>query len=184
MESQTKYYTKTAQWLHWIMAIIFISVWVIGFYSGNFLSWETDSDLRGSMIDLHKNIATTIILLIVVRIGWRFTHPTPKLPDTMSPVMKSFAHLAHLALYLMLIALPITGCLYSWTAGHSAPFIYLFEIPRLVQPNPELSELAHAVHVYVSWFAGLLIFGHILAAIKHHFIDRDNVLRSMTRQSD
>ncbi|WP_151976504.1 cytochrome b [Acinetobacter soli] len=182
MESQKKYYTKTAQWLHWIMALIFISAWIIGFYSGNFLSWETEGDLRGNMIDLHKNIATTLIFLIVIRICWRFTHPTPKLPDTMSFAMKRFAHFAHLALYLMLIALPITGCLYSWTAGHPAPVLYLFEIPRLVQPNHELSEFAHTIHVYVSWFASLLIVGHILAALKHHFIDKDDVLRSMTSQ--
>ncbi len=68
MESQKKYYTRTAQWLHWIMALIFISAWIIGFYSGNFLSWETKGDLRGNMIDLHKNIATTLIFLIVIRI--------------------------------------------------------------------------------------------------------------------
>lgn len=79
---KVQYYTRTAQWLHWIMAIIFIAAWLIGFYSGNFLSYEVDSSFKGDVITLHKNIATTIIFLLVVRIFWRYTHPAPELPDT------------------------------------------------------------------------------------------------------
>ena len=54
----------------------------------------------------------------------------------------------------MLLALPITGCLFSWSAGHPAPVLYLFEIPRLVQDNPELLAIIKPVHIYLSWFAG------------------------------
>ena len=118
----------------------------------------------------------------MIRLFWRYTHPVTQLPDTMSPLMKVLAHLGHLALYLMLLALPITGCLFSWSAGHPAPVLYLFEIPRLVQDNPELLAIIKPVHIYLSWFAGFLVIGHIIAALKHHFIDQDHVLRSMTRQ--
>lgn len=182
--SKPQYYTRTAQVLHWLMAIIFIVAWMIGFYSGNFLSYATDGAFKGDVITLHKNIATTIIFLVVIRIFWRYTHPVPALPDSMSPTMKTFAHLGHLALYLILVALPITGCLFSWTAGHPAPVLYLFNLPTLLQPNPELMAIFKPIHVYLSWIAGFVVVGHILAAIKHHFIDKDNVLRSMTRQSD
>lgn len=181
-QSQSPYYTRTAQWLHWIMAIIFILAYAIGFYSGNFLSYEVDGSFKGSVITLHKNIATVIIFLVIIRIFWRYTHPVPKLPDNMSPMMKTFAHLGHLALYFMLLALPITGCLFSWSAGHPAPVLYLFEIPRLVEANDDLLYIVKPLHIYLSWAAGLLLIGHILAALKHHFIDKDNVLRSMTRQ--
>lgn len=176
------YYTRTAQYLHWIMAIIFIAAWLIGFYSGNFLSYEVDGSFKGSVITLHKNIATIIIFLLVVRIFWRYTHPVPQLPNTMSPFMKKMAHLGHLALYLMLIALPVTGCLFSWSAGHPAPVLYWFEIPRLVDKNPELLAIVKPLHIYLSWAAGVLLLGHIAAALKHHFIDKDHVLISMTRQ--
>ena len=134
------------------------------------------------MITLHKNIATTIIFLVVIRIFWRYTHPVPQLPDSMLPMMKTLAHVGHFLLYLMLLALPITGCLFSWSAGYPAPVLYLFEIPRLIQDNPELLAIVKPLHIYLSWFAGLLIAGHILAAIKHHVIDKDNVLLSMLRQ--
>ena len=177
-----KYYSRTAQFLHWIMAIIFIAAWLIGFYSGNFLSYEVDGSFKGDVISLHKNIATVIIFLFVVRIFWRYTHPVPKLPDSMSPFMQKMAHLGHLALYFMLIALPVTGCFYSWSAGHPAPVLYLFEIPRLVDKNPELLAIIKPLHIYLSWAVSLLLVGHIAAALKHHFIDKDHVLLSMTRQ--
>ncbi len=179
MNNTSLYYTRTAQVLHWLMAIIFIAAWIIGFYSGNFLSYEADGSFKGDVIKLHKNIATTLIFLIVIRIFWRYTHPVPKLPDAMSPLMQKLAHLGHLALYFMLLALPITGCLFSWSAGHPAPVLYLFEIPRMVQANPELLAIVKPLHIYLSWAAGLLLIGHVLAALKHHFIDRDHVLKSM-----
>ena len=178
----SQYYTRTAQILHWVMAIIFIAAWAIGFYSGNFLSYDVDGPFKGDVITLHKNIATTIIFLLIIRILWRYTHPAPKLPDTMSPTMKTLAHIGHLFLYVILVALPVTGCLFSWSAGHPAPVLYLFEIPRLVQDNPELLAVVKPLHIYISWFAGFLIVGHVLAALKHHFVDKDNILNSMTKQ--
>ncbi|WP_406741507.1 cytochrome b [Acinetobacter lanii] len=182
MSNNTQYYTRTAQVLHWLMALIFIVAWIIGFYSGNFLSYDADGSFKGQVITLHKNIATTIIFLVAIRIFWRYTHPAPKLPDSMSPTMQKAAHAGHLILYMMLIAMPVTGCLYSWSAGHPAPVLYLFEIPRMVQDNPELLAVVKPLHVYLSWTVGLLIVGHVLAALKHHFIDRDHILRSMTQQ--
>lgn len=184
MNNTSKYYTRTAQWLHWLMAIIFIVAYIIGFYSGNFLSYESDGSFKGDIITLHKNIASVIIFLVIIRIFWRYTHPTPELPETMSPTMKKMAHFGHLALYLILLTLPITGCLFSWSAGHPVPVLYLFDIPRLIEPNDDLLMIVKPLHIYISWAAGLLLIGHIGAALKHHFIDKDNVLRSMMRQKD
>ena len=182
MQKNSEYYTRTAQLLHWVMALIFIAAWIIGFYSGNFLSYDVNGSFKGSVITLHKNIATVIIFLFVVRILWRYTHPAPKLPENMSAPMKVAAHLGHLALYFMLIALPITGCLFSWSAGYPAPVLYLFDLPALIEPNPNVTAIMKPLHIYLSWAVGFLIIGHVLAALKHHFIDKDNVLNSMTKQ--
>ena len=164
------------------MAIIFIVVWIIGFYSGQFLSYDVDGSVKGGTITLHKNIATILIFLLIIRIFWRYTHPVPDLPDSMSTQMKFLAHVAHLMIYILLIALPVTGCLFSWSAGHPVPVIYLFELPRLVDANPEFLKIIKPLHIYISWFAGALILGHIAVALKHHFIDKDNVLLSMIKQ--
>ena len=182
MNNSKQYYTCTAQIIHWLMAIIFILAWIVGFYSGNFLSYEVDGSFKGDVITFHKNIATTIIFLVVVRIFWRYTHPTPQLPETMSPTMKKLAHAGHLALYFVLLALPITGCLYSWSVGYPAPVLYLFDLPALIGENPAVTAIVKPLHIWISWAAGLLLVVHVLAALKHHFIDKDNVLNSMTKQ--
>ena len=182
MKTSSPYYSRTAQMLHWVMAIIFIVAWLIGFYRGNFLSYEVDGSFKGDVITLHKNIATTIIFLVVIRIFWRYTHPAPQLPDNMSPLMKTMAHFGHLALYFMLLALPITGCLYSWSLGYPAPVLYLFDLPVLIAKNPAVTAIVKPLHIWISWAAGLLLVGHIAAALKHHFIDKDNVLKSMLQQ--
>ncbi|MBF7694848.1 cytochrome b [Acinetobacter rathckeae] len=179
MSARPQYYTRTAQLLHWLMAFIFITAWFIGFYSGNFLSYATDGSFKTTMITAHKNIATPILFLIVIRIFWRYTHLTPSLPQSMSKPMKSIAHVIHWVLYLILVMLPITGCLFSWSAGYPAPVLYLFNLPTLIEPNKHLMAIIKPIHIYLSWFAGLLIVGHILAALQHHFIDKDNVLKSM-----
>lgn len=75
--SSSQYYTRTAQILHWVMAIIFITAWVIGFYSGNFLSYDADGSFKGDVITLHKNIATTIIFLVVIRLFLALHPPSP-----------------------------------------------------------------------------------------------------------
>lgn len=152
------------------------------FYSGNFLSYEVDGSFKGDVISLHKNIATTIIFLLVVRIFWRYTHPAPSLPESMSPRMKTLAHAGHLALYFMLIALPLTGCLYSWSLGYPAPVLYLFNLPPLIAENSAVTAIVKPLHIWLSWAVGILLVGHIAAAFKHHFIDKDHVLKSMTQQ--
>lgn len=174
-----QYYSRGARYLHWIMALIFIVAWLIGFYSGNFLSYTQDGSYKGDVITLHKNIATTLIFLVVVRIFWRYTHPVPALPDSISPLMKKAAQVGHFLLYLMLIALPLSGCLFSWSAGHPAPVLYLFNIPQLVQPDDALLAIVKPAHIYLSWFAGLMVAGHVLMALKHHLIDKDGILQSM-----
>ena len=175
-----EHYHPVSRFMHWLMAAIFIIAWAIGFYSTEFMTYGVDAN-KGSVITLHKNIASTILFLVVIRIFWRYTHPAPKLPNTMSPGMKKLAHFAHYVLYFLLLAIPISGCIFSWSAGHPVPVLYSFEIPRLMAENKELVKYARPVHEYLSLFAGVVVVGHILAALKHHFIDKDNVLRSMLK---
>lgn len=171
-------YTLTAKILHWLMAAIFIFVWCVGFYTDHFIASDTDPSIP-TLIGLHKNIATTIIFLFCIRLFWRYTHPAPELPDTMSKGMKRIAHIAHILLYIVLIAMPITGCLFSWSANHHVPVLYLFNLPDLIQANPKLEDIVAPIHIYLSWIVAIMIVGHIAAALKHRFIDKDNVLRSM-----
>lgn len=172
-------YTLTAKILHWLMAAIFIFVWCIAFYSDHLVFGTNTDNLQHTLIGLHKNIATTVIFLFLIRIFWRYTHPAPQLPNTMSPIMKKSAHIMHVILYLVLIFMPVTGCLLSWSAGYQAPVLYLFNLPSLINANPELKAVLKLTHVYLSWVVGIMVVGHIASALKHRFIDKDNVFKSM-----
>ncbi len=174
-------YNLVAKILHWVMAIIIIAAWFIGFYSANFLSYADLNSGKFGMVTLHKQIATTVMFLIVLRIVWRLTHATPDLPETMSPLVKLAAHLGHIALYILMIAVPISGWFFSSSAGYGAPVAGLFELPPLIEKSDD-AELATfgAIHTYLTWALGLVVLGHVAMALKHQFIDKDGTLEKMT----
>lgn len=178
MDHMKHSYTLTAKILHWLMAAIFIFVWCVGFYTDHFISSGTDP-LIPTLMGLHKNIASTLIFLFFIRVFWRYTHPAPELPNTLSSTLKAMTHIMHIALYIVLILMPVTGCLLSWSAGRTVPVLYLFNLPNIIQTNPEFKAIIKPTHIYLSWIVGVMVIGHIAAALKHHLIDKDNVFKSM-----
>jgi FMN-dependent NADH-azoreductase len=129
---------------------------------------------------LHKAIASTVLFLTALRIVWRITHPTPPLPATMSPAMQKAAHLGHYALYaIALIALPLSGWMWSSVADKPVMMLGFIHLPMLVAPAPEYYDTAKLIHRSIAWSFGLVVLGHIAAALKHHFVDKDDVLQSM-----
>lgn len=174
-------YTATAKALHWLMAAIWITAWILGFCAVYLR--ETLNPHHGLTLT-HKALASTLLFLIVLRVAWRLTHPAPALPDTMSPAMKRVAGLGHLALYaLALLALPVSGWLWSSVAGKPILVLGLFTLPPLTAPAKEWYDQAKLLHVTLAWGMGAMVLGHVLVALKHHFIDRDGILRGMLPRS-
>jgi cytochrome b561 len=98
----------------------------------------------------------------------------------MSPLMQRGAIVGHILLYAVaLIALPLSGWYWSSVADKPIVVAGLFVLPSLVNPDPELYDLAKYVHTWTAWFCGALIGGHVLVALKHHFVDKDDVLDGM-----
>lgn len=170
-------YTKTAKFVHWTMALIWILVWCMGmlavygreFFNPNYI-----------LTYWHKAIASTLLFLVVIRIIWRLTHTPPALPNSMSAMMQKAAKSGHLVLYLLaLLALPISG--WFWSSVHGSPIMVLglFELPPLTTKNPDLYSTAKTIHFTLAFTCAAIVAGHILIALKHHFIDRDSVLASM-----
>ena len=165
-------YTPIAKLLHWLIAIMWIAVWIIGVICvyGNY--W--------GIFPWHKGIATAMLGLVIIRILWRLTHKPPALPDTMSNHAKQMAKLGHIVLYFFaLLAMPISGWFLSSFAGRPVFFAGIYELPPLALPNEQYAQIVSDIHVYLAWFCGILVLGHLLIALKHHFIDKDNVLMSM-----
>jgi cytochrome b561 len=176
MRSSSQQYTSTAKCLHWLMAGIWISAWLLGFSAVHWHAVNQDHQVTF----WHKAIASTLLFLIVLRIAWRMTHPAPELPARLSPRMRKAAHHGHMVLYAVaLLALPISGWLWSSVGGRPVMVLGLFQLPPLTGEHHGAAPYVKLFHTYVAWGCGILVSGHALIALKHHFIDHDGVLKGM-----
>lgn len=180
MENASRSYTAGAKVLHWLMAILIIVAIGVGWYGAS-LHYGIDKEhdaYKVWVITLHKSIATTTLFLIVARIAWRLTHRPPELVG-MSALMTKAAHAGHLLLYILMVAVPVSGWANSSSAGYIIPVAGLFTIPRLMDKTPELTPYLSTLHAYLAWTLAAVVAGHVAFALKHRFIDRDDTLQSM-----
>jgi cytochrome b561 len=168
-------YTPVAKMLHWLMAVLLFGLLALGFTM-------TDLPLSPRKLQLyswHKWAGVTVFLLVLVRLAWRVTHRPPPLPEHMPKVMQLAAHAGHVLLYGLMIAIPLSGWLMSSAKGFQTVWFGVLPIPDLVTKNQELGNLLQTVHLSLNLLFVAVIVGHIGAALKHHFIDRDDVLTRM-----
>lgn len=170
---ETVKYHAVARILHWLIAIAIIAEIVIG------LGHESWDGATWAM-PVHKATGITILVLSVLRLVWRLAHPAPALPVTMPSWQTRLAHGLHWLFYGMIIAVPVTGWIMSSAGKYPLNWFGLFDIPKLpVMPKGAIANFAHEAHeVMAIAFIPLLLL-HIGAALYHHFIVRDGVLRRM-----
>jgi cytochrome b561 len=130
-------------------------------------------------LSYHKWVGITVFLLSAARLLWRLSHPAPALPDTMKPWEKTAAHASHIALYVLFFAAPISGWLFSSAAGFKTVYLTLVPIPDLLEKNKEVADVLRVVHRSINYLLAAVIAVHAAAALKHHFVDRDDVMRRM-----
>src|SRR5690349_5892204 len=161
--------------LHWLIVLLIINQWVIaeraealplGAAKLQALSW-------------HKSFGMTIFALALVRLVWRWLNPVPTLDGKARGWERLLAHLSHLLLYGLIFAMPLTGWLMSSARNFPVSWFGQFQFPDLVSPDKALYEQMNGLHG--SLFAALVVVAllHIAGALKHHFIDRNDVLKRM-----
>lgn len=134
--------------------------------------------LKLKMYSWHKWTGVTVFLLVLLRLGWRLAVKPPVLPP-MPRWQEQAAQISHHLLYLLLLAVPLTGWLMSSAKGFQTVYFKVLPIPDLLAKNPPLGAALEAVHETLAFFMLALVAVHALAAFKHHFIDRDDVLARM-----
>lgn len=170
-----KKYTPVAIALHWLMAIALVGVFAFGFYMEDLpLSPE-----KLKFFSWHKWAGVTLFLLAVVRLGWRIAHRPPALPEHMGPGEQFVAHAGHGLLYLLMFAIPLSGWLMSSAKGFQTVYFGVLPIPDLLTKNKELGALLQTVHWGLNLLLAAIVIGHVAAALKHHFINKDDVLTRM-----
>jgi cytochrome b561 len=170
-------YSSPALLLHWSMAAIISVVWFIGIYCAHF---RGNAERGGGALYVHKAIATTVLFLFVLRLIYRLTHRYPSLPAHVSGPAALAAKAMHVLLYgIAMSALPLSGWFWSSVAGHPSPVLGLFNLPPLAPKTPALYDTGMWIHRILAWSVGALILLHVLAALKHHFVDKDEILVRM-----
>lgn len=165
----------TAISLHWIAAALILFNLAFGLY----LVGLPLSPQKLRYFSYHKWVGVTVLLLSAARLAWRLRHPAPALPPTMRDWEVRLAHASHILLYILFFAAPLSGWLFSSATGFQTVYLGLFPIPDLLSKNKELADILRFTHRSINYTMAAVIALHAAAALKHHFIDRDDVLVRM-----
>jgi cytochrome b561 len=169
-------YSATAIGFHWLIALMIVA----GFYLGWIMTdipGFTPTKLK--YFSWHKWIGVTVFALAVIRLAWRLTHRAPEMPQGMAPLQKLAAEVAHVFLYVLMLVIPISGYLYSSAAGIQVVYLGIVPLPTLIGPDAALKVMLRIVHIWLNYTLLALVIVHVLAALKHHFVDRDGLLARM-----
>lgn len=178
-QSSQHSYTSTAQVLHWLIAGLIVVQYVLA----ELAEGADDAGRLVAQLALlanHKSVGMTILGLAMVRLGWRLGHPPPSLPSAMPGWQRRISGLTHGLIYVAIFAIPLSGWLMSSASAYSVSWFNLFAFPDLVAPSERLAEIFHEIHHLATEALFILVLLHAAAALKHHFLDKDTVLKRMT----
>jgi cytochrome b561 len=171
----TDRYTPTAVALHWLIALLIFAAFPLGLYMHDLPL----SPHKLRMYSYHKWIGVAVMLFAVIRIYWLATHRPPTLPESMARWEKLLAHVTHVALYVLIIAVPVSGWLMSSAKGFQTVWFGVLPLPDLIGKNKVLGDALQEVHEALNYLMLGLVVAHMGAALKHHFVERDDVLTRM-----
>lgn len=168
-------YSTVSLILHWGIAALVVTQ--IALYAAHEV---TEGPISREFVNIHKAVGLSILMLTLIRLGWRLANPAIPLPHETPRWQKLLARTTHVLFYGLLIGMPLGGWAASSAASRPISWFGLFEWPAL--PLPQSRELAGRfmdMHELGAKALYVLLALHVLGALKHHFIDRDNVLHRM-----
>ena len=177
LRNSTKSYGWITITLHWLQATGIIFMFGLGLYMVELTYY--DAWYKGSL-DLHKSLGICLMLVWVAMVVWRNLNPRPR-PEPAPAHELLAAKAMHWVLYLVIAALLITGYLISTADGRSIEVFELFSVPALPAFVENQETVVGDIHEILAWTLAACVAVHFLAALKHHFLDRDKTLRRMLR---
>ncbi len=168
-------YDATLRVLHWAMAAIILLAIALGVAAALMpRGWP-----RPELLMIHKSLGMTALALIVLRVVWRLSVGAPPYSAAVGVLSRIGAHAAHVALYALMIAMPVTGYVSSVAGGHEAPWFGLFEWPALLARNDALAHRASFAHYWLAWAIGAVLALHFAATAWHAWVKRDDIFARM-----
>ncbi len=165
--------------LHWLLAVALISIFAVGAYMADL----PFSPQRLKLYNWHKWAGISILLLSILRLGWRLSHRPPALPDVVTLAMPSWQlkayHATHIAMYALFFTVPLVGWAYSSASGFPVVLFGVWPLPDFVPVSKDLAELIKPWHGIGAFSLASLVLLHVAAALKHQWIDKDGLMQRM-----
>ena len=175
LRNSTDRYGLVAQSFHWGIAGLILAQYPLGLYMHELpLSQE-----KVELYNLHKSLGVTIIVLVALRLIWRQVTPPPSLPEHMADWEVRAAQATHVLLYLFMIAQPLAGLVHGFATGFPTIIYGLFTLPNPIGAKQTLADLTKALHWWLAIALIVVVALHVGAALRHHFLIKDDVLRRM-----
>ena len=175
IKNSAAHYGAVAKGFHWAMAVLILGMLAMGLYMADLPLGLQKLTYYG----WHKEWGVVVLIFALLRLGWKITQMSPTLPSSLGRLSVCAAKAGHALLYGMMLAMPISGWLMSSAAGFPVSVFGWFTLPVLMAPDDSARKILAEVHEYLAFGLMALIAGHILAALMHHYLYKDNVLRRM-----
>ena len=171
-----KKFGSISKLFHWIVSILMISMLVMGLV----MTRMDRSAFRVELYGIHKSLGLTLLILIVARLLWRLINRVPTYPESIPKWEQTFARIGHWVLYLIILAMPLSGWLMSTATGHAPDFWHwgAWAMPG-INANKTLAKTANQYHEILAYAVIVLVSLHVLMALKHHYLGKNNILRRM-----
>ncbi|MBS1184944.1 MAG: putative cytochrome b561 [Proteobacteria bacterium] len=173
--SRVMRYSTPAVVLHWLVALLIFAGFPLGLYMVD-LPLSPD---KLKLYSYHKWIGITVLLLVAVRVSWRLTHVPPPLPASVAAWQRQASAVVHGLLYLLMIAIPLSGWLMSSAKGFQTVWFGVLPLPDLIGKDKALGDQLAEVHTILNFTLLALVVLHVGAALQHHFIERQPFLQRM-----
>ena len=168
-------FDTVARLFHWVIALMVM----VQIPAGIAMTSEPLAGMADPLFILHKGMGAVLLVLVVARVLWRLTHRPPPFPDFMPPLERRIATATHVAIYVLLLVMAVSG--YVRTVGDGFPIELLdaLGVPPLIGPMPEVARLMLVVHQFAVIGLVGLVAVHVAAVLRHQLIDRNPVLARM-----
>lgn len=171
----TPRYSRLAVTFHWVIALAIFVMFPLGFYMADLPL----SPRKLQLYSYHKWLGVSIFFLVWLRLAWRWLRQPPELPAHYPQHIVWLSNLGHAGLYVFMVVVPISGWLMSSAMGFQTVWLGILPLPDLLPRDKALADTLLKVHLYLNLVFIALIVGHVLAALKHHFIDKEPFLNRM-----
>ena len=173
LRNTTRAWGTLSKSLHWTIVLLILCQPLLAMYADSL-----SGPAKIAPLALHKSLGITVLALAIIRLVWRWLNPVPS-TGHLATWERALARLSHVALYALIFAMPLTGWMMSSARNFPVSWFNLAQLPDLVRPGRGTYELMHDLHGALFAALACVALLHIAGALKHHFIDRNDVLRRM-----